>query len=240
MRIFVSILVALVGAAAFSAHAADIRPSTKDTPAHLLPSAEPQVNWTGFYAGATIGYGNANHEVSADYAYEGGSYNLLNLDGLSSSGLVGGMNAGFDIARGRVLFGVLGGYTFDGMETMFSAGDGGFKASLEKQDEWYLGARAGLLVSQQTLIYIGAAYVQTEYELSSGGFSLSKDYDGVKALAGIETHIGGGVFAKLEYQHDFYGDVDWVNEGGFKITDTLDEDKVLLGVSYKFGAFGLN
>lgn len=238
----------------FSGHAAkaaDVyqRDTFKDTPsvsrATVTSEATPAI-WGGFYIGGHVGYGNANHEF--DVREEDDKYfdAALNLDGLNSSGFVGGLNTGYDVQRGRVVFGALGGYSWTGMETTASASFGSNSAtdSLEKQDEFYLGGRAGILVAKDVLAYAGAAWVHTEYEiggdlgreLREGRIATSQDYDGVKALLGVEMHIDGGVFAKLEYQHNFFGDVRWVNEDSLKVTDSLDEDIVLIGVSYKFNS----
>lgn len=200
-------------------------------------SVSNPVNWTGFYISGHVGYGNANHELDVNVrGYEGESFNLLNLDGLNSSGAVFGVSGGFDIKPGSVLFGVLAGYSWDNMETSLSIFDGAARATLEKEDEWYVGARAGILPWNNTLLYIGAAYVETSYELKAGGFRRDFDYQGVKALAGIETNISGGLFTKIEYQHDFYGDVTLFSGDDARVTDTLDEDKILFGLTYKFGA----
>lgn len=57
-------IAALLGAmAAFSlpAHAADINGrQTYDTPSYVAPT----LSWTGFYIGGSIGYGNANHDLT--------------------------------------------------------------------------------------------------------------------------------------------------------------------------------
>jgi len=231
-----------------AAQAADVYNSYKDSPRAIVESV-PAIAWTGFYFGGQVGYGNANHEVDVNVDYgdgEGGSdsHNLFNLNGLNSHGVVGGVYGGFDWRRERIVMGALAGYTWTGMETTFSALDGAINASLEKQDEWYVGGRIGALLSESTLLYVGAAYVATEYEGTASiegrsVGSISRDYDGVKALAGIETNISGGLFAKLEYQHDFYGDVNWFDDGGVSVDDKADEDKILFGVHYKFGINGL-
>lgn len=192
--------------------------------------------WTGPYIGAQIGYGTANHEVDATVSGDGQSYELFNLNGLGGTGAIGGVNGGFDFQRERVVFGPIGGYSFTGIETSLEIANGQLKATLEKGDEWHLGGRAGVLVTKSTLLYVGAAYVSTSYELSAtGGTSLERDYDGVKVLAGIETQIGRGISAKVEYQGNFYGDVDWLNENGLRVTDNLQEHAVLFGVNYKLG-----
>lgn len=229
-----------------AAQAADVYNSYKDPPRAAVLESVPAIAWTGFYLGAQVGYGNANHEVDFDVneEYGGGeSFNVFNLNGLNSHGAVGGLYGGFDWRRERIVIGALGGYTWTGMETTLSLFEGALDASLEKQDEWYVGGRIGALVWEHTLLYVGAAYVSTEYEASAraGGNSesISRDTDGVKVLAGIETNLSGGLFAKLEYQHDFYDDITWHSSEGGSVTSKLDEDKILFGVHYKFGLEGL-
>lgn len=234
----------LLSGASVPALAADMfGGSTKDEPPF---SKVETVRWSGIYLGAQGGYGNANHEVNVDISGGGKTFNLLDLDGINSRGFVGGVTGGADLARGRFLFGVLGGYSFNNIESQASIFNGGASAKLEKGDEWYVGGRAGVLVNPKTLLYIGAAYVHTDYTASASigstpVGSLSQDYDGLKGLAGAEFVIGGGFFGKVEYQHDFYGDVTWFNKGGLKVTDSADEDKILGGIIYKIGggAIGL-
>lgn len=244
MRIFLAVIATIISiGSAVAADAYFRTSSTKDAPLSLSVGNETAVNWSGIYIGGQVGYGVGSHEIDANQTFqteEGPeSFSLFNLNGLASSGLVGGINGGLDVQRGNVVIGALGGFTFTGMETTFDAFNNQFSATLKKQNERYVGGRAGILVTPKSLIYIGAAYVASEYKMTANveGFgAISKDYDGIKPLVGIETVLRGGVFAKLEWQHDFYGDVTWINQNGLKITDTLDEDKFMLGVSFKFGA----
>lgn len=213
--------------------------STKDGPSPVY--AEKAPIWSGIYVGIHGGYGNANHEVALDFDYEkGDSFELFGLDGINSRGGLLGVNVGADWQVNRFVVGPLAGYTFTGMESELRIANSAIKGKLEKQDEWYVGARGGYLINPQVLAYIGAAFVQTEYEASAsiggrGIGSISKDYDGIKVLAGLEAALGGGWYLKGEYQHDFYDTVTWFDDDGVKISDDLDEDKVLVGVSYKFG-----
>jgi outer membrane immunogenic protein len=236
--------IALVAGAvlATSANAADVyNGGLKDGPAADISSG-PGVNWSGVYIGAHGGYGNANHEVSADVDFSDGeegssTHNLFNLDGINSRGFVGGIDAGADVASGGWVFGVLGGYSFSNMESSLSVFDGEGKWTLAKQGEWYLGGRVGRVVAPRTMVYLLAAYTQTEYELS-GTFldeKPSQSYSGIKAGTGIEYALSNNVFLGLQYDHDFYGKQDWINEDGFKVTDNLDEDKIQATFKIKFG-----
>lgn len=293
--------------------------STKDGGGFSGPVA---VNWTGLYIGGSVGYGNANHELSLhdvwkDYcdkakynwtkttaagidtwtpslktgddqidvsdpakdpnrffnhseadlegcvppsavagtiaapspnkpgSYKaqgiepGGSREVGSLDGLNTSGLVGDGRIGFDVARGRFLFGVFGSYGFSNMEA-----DGGLEDlgsfTLEKGDEWSVGARAGILVNPRTLAYIMAAYTQTDYELTlhgSGEDATSKaretTFDGVTVGGGVEFALTGNVFLGVEGTHTFYGKETIFSESdaesniGARLDDELGETKVM-------------
>lgn len=209
----------------------------KDEPGTFESPA--MVNWTGFYIGVHGGYGNANHELTVDKSYktEGGTdtFNWLDLDGINSRGFIGGVNGGLDLSRGGWVFGVLGGYSFTNMESSLSVADGAAKWTLSKQDEWYVGGRVGRVVAPRTLVYLLAAYTQTEYELSGTGIDdkPSQTYSGIKAGVGGEFALTNNIFLGMEYTHDFYGKQDWINEDGFKVSDSLDEDKIMATLKFK-------
>lgn len=281
--------------------------STKDGAGFSGPVA---VNWTGIYIGGSVGYGNANHELSLhdffkDFcAYKtqaddpdfdpfedsidapsgfpgdglparsatfenvkklvpgvtgtdcdtashpflappnlnpattvnGGSREIASIDGISSSGLVGDGRIGFDVARGRFLFGVFGSYGFNQMETDASIAGLG-TASIEKGEEWSAGARAGILVNPRTLAYILAAYTQTDYEfgIAGPGGSESREitFDGVTVGGGVEFAVTNNVFLGIEGTHTFYGKETIFSEynaesnTGLRLDDEIGETKVM-------------
>lgn len=273
-----------------SAYASDIYGSAKDGPA-TAASSGGVVSWTGFYIGGSLGYGNANHDLTVERyngaycfdkygpgsavqpedptdKYNGGdernvpaggcdsdealvdpsSKDIANLDGLNSSGLVGDARIGFDIARGRFLFGVFGSYGFNNMETTGSVGDfAGFK--LEKDEEWSVGARAGVIVAPRTLAYILAAYTETTYNASGfvGPVSGSKDVDfqGVTVGGGVEFALTQNIFLGVEGTHTFYGEETLIDSGaspvggfGTRLNDDLDETKVMGTLKFKLNGGG--
>jgi len=279
------------------------------------------VNWSGFYLGGAIGYGNANHELSVfdywkDYCdsgfYVGGakddpavlksgddqkdesdpqtdinrffefggdnlegctppttnadlpgggflgnyapigiepgdSREIAHLDGLNSTGIVGDIRAGYDQQlSNRFLVGIFGTYGFSNMDADGSAaGVGSFK--LERGDDWSVGARAGVLVNDSTLLYALAAYTQTEYDLSltDGAATLSKTttFDGITVGAGIELAVANNVFLGIEGTHTFYGeetifdDYDAVTNVGTSVDDDLSETKILGTLKIKINSF---
>lgn len=220
--------------------------SVKDAPGEVV-SYRAAPNFTGFYIGGRAGYGNANHDLSLDVFYEEDetvkSGELLGLDGLNSSGFIGGGQVGFDKQMGRFVVGVFGSYDFSNMETTLDIGNGfpeGVGYSLEKEYEWDAGIRAGVLVNPSTLVYALAAYTETEYSLNGPGVSdaegldSEKTFSGVKVGGGIEFAATNNIFLGLEGTHTFYGEETWFSscEDGcsgsdIQVNDELSETKIM-------------
>ncbi len=268
---------ALIALAAVSTHAsaADTRSVDSSFGKMEIVESGETVNWSGLYIGGSVGYGNANHNLTVqqysndlvctsqegcgegiangDVIVEGTSLDLLNLDGVNSSGVIGDVRIGYDVALGRVVAGLFGAYSITNMESELTVLPGfGPTISLEKQDEWQVGARLGVIVAPRTMAYVLAAYSQTEYEVNGiqvgplpegARFSKGATFDGVSVGGGIEFALAANVFFGVEYQHTFYGEETLLdfNDGengssnNFRIIDDLDEDKVLATLKIKFG-----
>src|SRR3972149_6932917 len=102
---------------------------------------------------------------NAHTTVDAGSNEIGHLDGLNPSGLVGDGRIGFDLQRGRFVGGIFASYGFNDMSTDVSFGGTTIKA-IEKDDEWSVGARAGVLVNERTLAYILAAYTESEFSFA--------------------------------------------------------------------------
>jgi opacity protein-like surface antigen len=165
----------------------------------------------------------------------GDSREVLNLNGLDSSGLVGDVRLGADLQRGRVVFGVFGTYGFNDMTTTVSAA--GVNVNLiEKGDEWSAGARLGYLVNDRTMAYILAAYTQSDFAfglIGANGSAKEISFDGVTVGGGIEFALTQNVFFGIEGTHTFYGEQTLVDvysadlNEGTRLTDTIGETKVM-------------
>lgn len=221
------------------------------------------ISWNGFYLGARAGIGNANHDLALDIyetkdtpALGNGvtSVDILTLDGLNSFGFVGGVNGGFDQQFGRFVVGVFGSYDWTNMETelgIFPGVPGGATYTMEKEDEWSVGLRGGFLVNQRTLVYLLAAYTETEYSLNGPGVdkagpALNKEvtFTGVTAGGGIEFAITQNIYAGLEYTHFFGDEENWLDTcngvakcaGGLRVSDDLSEDKIMATLKVKLNS----
>jgi len=216
--------------AATPASATDLKGSKT---ADLAVSSDKVIEWSGIWAGGNIGWGNANHEIDVD----AGGFNLLNFDGINSHGAVYGVEGGADISRNGWVFGLIGGYDWSDMETQVSVFNGALGCSFKNEGQWYLGGRVGKVISSRVMLYGLLAYTEAEYELGCSGMTEkpSQTYAGVRAGGGVEYALDYGLFAKAQYTHDFFEDQDWVNQGGIRITDSLDQDVVKTGIFYKLG-----
>ena len=240
----IGILAALAAALASSgAYAADpfAKGSTKDD--GDVFASPGVVNWSGVWVGGRIGYGNANHDLSTETYGNEEDITFFGVDGKNSAGAIGGGQVGFDLARGRFLFGVFGSYDFSGMETEVTLFDE-TRTLLEKGDEWSIGGRVGLIVAPRTMAYVLAAYTQTEYTFagaSDDGGDKDVTFDGVTVGGGVEFAVSSNIFLGLEGTHTFYGketiwDVDLNDDGdGLREVDDLGETKIMGTLKLKVG-----
>jgi opacity protein-like surface antigen len=180
----------------------------------------------------------------------GDSTEVSSLDGLNSTGIVGDIRLGYDQQVNRFVVGVFGTYGLSSMEAEGTNALFGDSFTLERGDDWSIGARAGLLVNDSTLLYILAAYTQTEYDLriTSGAASSSKTttFDGVTVGGGVEFALASNVFLGIEGTHTFYGSetifdtYDPATNVGTSVEDDLGETKVMgtLKIKLNTGLFG--
>jgi outer membrane immunogenic protein len=251
-----------------SAFAADVFSGDKSLKDDKNYASGEIVNWSGFYIGGQVGYGHSNHELSvhqhtpeivvgdeeADLATT--SEEIANINGFGGAGFVGGGRLGYDHAFGRFLVGVYGEYNTSNIEnevsfagSPFSSGGGEGTYTLEKDNEWSIGVRAGVLVAPRTLTYLLAAYTQSEYSLNGltegdreAGWKDGVTMDGVTVGAGVEYAVASNIFVGLEGLYTFYGEETLFDnrELGIGQTETIDTDelKVMGTLKIKLNGFG--
>jgi outer membrane immunogenic protein len=243
--VIAALAVALLSSTA--AVAADPFPK-KEREEMKFADAEPVVVWSGFYLQGQGGYGKSQHNLTVQsYDSSGtsdvGFVDILGLDGIGGDGFIGGGRLGYDLAMGRFLVGVFGEYNWSNIETELSLS--GFPGSptytLEKENEWSVGARAGVIVAPRTLAYILAAYTETDYTINGPGVVAGRGYateqtlQGFTVGAGAEYALAGNVFLGLEGTYTFYDEAEWANScsstscgrGDGRIEAETDELKVM-------------
>lgn len=256
--VLAALTVAAIGG---GAQAADLgRGGLKDD---VAPIAGTAINWSGLYVGIQGGYMNANHEISADAHCSDctpDSFNLIDLNGLNSSGFIGGGTVGLDRQIGNWVLGIQAYYHFTNADTTLSAIGGELNASLEKENEYGGVVRVGRLLSPNVLAYGLGGYNWAKYSLraSEGGTAVDFTDSGVKTTntfggvilgGGVEYALTSNIFIGAEYTHFFGGKKTWFSESGScgegatcsaAVTDNLDEDRIMATLKVKLngGLFG--
>jgi outer membrane immunogenic protein len=210
-----------------AANAADLNAggSLKDGPVYA-----PEAAWTGFYLGLGGGGGAANHDIKANI--EGLA---AELNGLGADGGFGTVEVGYDRQFGRFVAGVFFNYDFTDINT--SASISSFSASYDLDGIWTAGGRLGYLVNQSTLAYVLAGYSEAHFTVSpSNRYIGDQTYSGFTVGGGLETHLGGNWFGKVEYRFIGLDTQTLFDRGGLTITDDADIHEGRFVVSYKLGS----
>lgn len=228
----------LIAAAAFAEGLPD-RGSLKDTPVVEGPQ------WSGFYIGAGAGYGHA--VIDNNYTDSTGASQVLEGDGLR--GGFGTVILGLDRRVGdRFVLGAFVDFDWTSIEISFRDAVLG-EQTLRLNHVWAVGARAGYLLTQSTLLYVAGGYTQAEFQ--NRGFNDISDssgtvvgrrrltHDGFFVAAGMEAMVGRGLSLRGELRYSDF-DEEISNRGTLSGVDFIDrsEPTLLTGrlvLTYKFG-----
>jgi len=127
--------------------------------------------------------------------------------GDSETGIAFGIAGGYDVRKNNAVFGI----ELEAAESTIS--DSGVSANRDL----YAGLRAGVVVSEHTLIYAKAGYTNARASFAGTGVN----FDGVRAGAGIEWAIGGHLSIRGEYRYSNY-------------EDGLSRHQGVMGLGYRF------
>ena len=237
-----------------SADAADL-PNRYRGPEQLFSSA-PASSWTGFYAGAQVGYafGSDRSEISVP----GFPFTFVGRD-QDISGPVGGVHAGYNFQSGLVVFGAEADLELAGIEGRDQrAGSdlfAGFATSADMKIniQGSLRARVGFAMLDRLMIYgtAGAAFASVEntYEINlppgnifgaSSGIARA-EFDEVRwgwtVGAGVEYALMSNWTARFEYRYTNLGAyknaVAMLSPSAFSEQDP-DFHTFRIGASYRF------
>jgi outer membrane immunogenic protein len=157
-------------------------------------------------------------------------YDRLNVEDEGANGVTFGAGIGYDIQRGRGVFGIEAEITDSSADECVGdvviAGDA-LCASAGR--DLYVGGRAGAVVAPNLLLYAKAGYsnarVSLDYDDGPGttvaDYRLSRNLDGVRVGAGAEYAIGPNSYLKAEYRYSNY-------EQGF------DRHQIVGGFGFRF------
>ncbi len=189
-RVWLGLVLALLAVAgvmylAPKAKAADKgKPPVARTEANVFDDApvKPQ-SWSGVYIGGAYGYGATNGELNYSAAP------AANLDGLSATGQVGGVDAGADlqIPGSFVVIGARAGYVWSNEEFTARVGTTSFTAGLDKG--WHVDGRLGAGFGT-AMPYVFVGYTKMETSASFAGTALTApDLKGWRYGAGVEFRL---------------------------------------------------
>lgn len=197
-------------------------------------------HWTGFYAGASIGYGFADTDFT--HTFDNGAVTAVTQSGISGDGVTGTLAIGYDVNfSSNIVAGVFADYTFGELD-----GSGVYALNvvapynIEYDDTWAIGGRVGLARPGGTLWYLTAGYTETDFTLSDPFGTLKRDLSGYFLGGGVEQSLNHhGLFLKLEYRYSDYGSERVFDQAAGCCSESYDIDTdihaVRLGISYKFG-----
>ncbi|AMK22499.1 MULTISPECIES: outer membrane protein [unclassified Sphingobium] len=198
----------------------------------LAQEAAP--TFTGPRVEAILGYDHTGAGSSVD--------NDNNRNDQSIDGLLYGVGAGYDVNLGSAVVGVEGEYTDSTSKSSRTDFTDQFGFGRVKQGrDLYIGARAGILASPNTLVYVKGGYTNTKLDVLAGDTnqetSTNFKLDGWRIGAGVERAINANTFAKLEYRYSKYEDahIDFAN-GATSDEFGIDTDRhqVVASLGWRF------
>ncbi|MET4293965.1 outer membrane immunogenic protein [Bradyrhizobium sp. LB8.2] len=236
------------------------------------PMMAPAYNWTGFYVGGNVGgaWGSADPTTSTVFDPPGyfaassvPAINAVGAQGVNSSGVTGGLTAGYNWQVNHAVLGLEGDINYFGVKGSATGSavypccaPTGFTVSSQVSADWLatIRGRIGFLAAPTWLLYAtgGAAIAEVK-----GNFNFTDTFAaatesaafrdtrlGWTAGVGTEYAVGGGWSLKAEYLY--------VDLGRSTVTSTnllggafptnvfthsvdLKSNIVRVGVNYKFG-----
>lgn len=175
-------------------------------------AAEP-VNWTGFYGGLHLGYGDAQLD---------GHFSPSELPGVpfdeDMSGPVGGVQGGYNFQRGDFVFGIEADFSLTNFgKSVADHTDDGSELALVDHEDMMTSVRARLgFAAGQGLVYATGGAAWQEFTLlknvedpedSSAGFFKEDDIGGVVG-AGAEFRVAPNVSLGVESLYYIFDEID--------------------------------
>jgi outer membrane immunogenic protein len=194
-----------------SAFAADIPPKS---PIYKAPMAAG-IPWTGFYVNGGVGYGGWAADTTL-VAPGTGLCVLCETQVQGGKGWLGTVGAGYDYQfTPKIVAGLFGDASISSLKGTIQEGVNGNAGAIKQTSSWAFGARAGWLVTPQTLSYWNAGYTGARFSgtnmvLTTTGAATDFTTPAFTANGwflggGVETSVAPGWFWRTEYRYAYYG-----------------------------------
>jgi outer membrane immunogenic protein len=176
-------LAILLAAVAGSAHADGYQPRRPLSPVTLQVT-----NWDGFYANGGVGYGFWHAPTTTEFL--DGRCFLCDPQDSGGEGWLGEIGLGYDHQFSpKIVGGVFFNYDVSDMSAMVSD-NVGLSGKTNNRSTWFVGARAGWLMTPDILNYWGVGYTHIRFD----GNDLSFVNGAPLAGSGRSGYEGGGWF----------------------------------------------
>lgn len=199
-------------------------------------AAQADSNFDGLHVEALAGY---------DVMRPGSTTDIDNNEDVDQTidNVAYGLGAGIDFDLGSVIVGGEAQYVRSEAGTEYdTTGFTNFGVSnVDVGRDLYFGARVGVPVTENTLVYAKGGYTNTTLNVTSTDNTTDTgtdvDLDGWRVGAGLEQAISPGVFAKVEYAYSNYEEGEFEAPSGLesdRFGVDLDRHQVMVGVGARF------
>jgi len=201
-------------------------------PSEFLPTS-PAYDWNGFYTGATIGGGFGTSYKTWDTLNE-------RTSDFTTSGVIGGVTAGYNREFGSILSGIEGDFSGSSIGGGTSCDNPAF--TCQTNSDWLatlrprVGYQLGRFVPYVTGgLAVGEVNVQSfRNKTGTGGVNFDQTKFGWTAGAGTEMALFGNWSMKAEYLYVRLGDTEAPSNVGLPTTTSFSENLLRVGLNYKF------
>jgi outer membrane immunogenic protein len=237
-------LVSLAGAARADGYDA---PSRAAAPVALQVSS-----WTGFYANGGVGYGMWDASTTTVSPITGACILCAHQD-QGGKGWLGEIGLGYDYQFSHnIVAGVFVNYDFTDISGNVQDQGPFFVGDVDQKSAWFIGARAGWLMTPDILNYYGVGWTHAKFDggpmsfTTAGGAGINTGFalsdvssSGWFISSGIEVSMHGGWYWRSEYRYAQYGNETFTdtNAAGAQLANITFEPDVQTATSeivYKF------
>ena len=213
----------------FAASAADVRvPRDSKVPYYKgpTPSVIAYYNWTGFYIGATVGYGTGTSDWDVPAV------------SMSPKGMMYGGTVGYNWQAGSFVYGLEADYSASNVNASLANCGGVPGLTCETENTWLATFRGRFgYAFDRFLPYVtgGGAYGNIRASLTPPGITSSESKFGYTLGAGLEYAFLGNWTAKIEYLYVDLGSFDTAFIAPAVTNVSFSENVIRVGLNYKFG-----